>query len=932
MAQNNKYISIKGARLHNLKDIDIDIPRNRLTVVTGVSGSGKSSLAFDTIYAEGQRRFVESLSSYARQFLERMAKPDADSITGIPPAVAIGQNKPAKNPRSTVGTTTEIYDHLRVLYARIGKTYCHKCGKEVKKDTPESIVNQIIELWKEDDKLLIFYPMSPEVADIKEELTKLQEVGLYRIALRDKYEILDMGSDTLPKIKRPEDILVLIDRVVLNQKTDTLTRINESIEQAFTFGERKAIVHNMTNNETKYFSNIYECSDCGIVYEEPEPRLFSFNNPHGACPHCQGFGRTNGVDEDLVFPDRSKSIVNDAIHPFKGEAFSKYKRQLLRIASFMKIDINKPVADFTEAEWKTVWEGGPGFFGLDGFFEMLESDQQKMQYRIVLSRYRGFTRCKACGGSRLRRSARQVFISGKNIPELIKMPLERLLEHFQNLDITEYQWNVASKLIEEIQTRLSLLVEIGLEYLTLERLSQSLSGGEAQRIKLATSLGSQLVGTLYVLDEPSIGLHSNDSQRLINILYKLRRLGNTVLVVEHDHDIIKAAENIIDIGPGAGTNGGHLLYHGAYEGFLKAENSLTADYLSGRKQIDLPPPRKIVSPEYLRIVKPRQNNLRMPEVTIPMHCTTVITGVSGSGKSTLVHDILYAGLKKMRGGYMGSVGYYESMDGADKIEYVEMVDQSAIGKSSRSTPATYTKVFDNIRDLFAETQEAIQMGWKAGYFSFNVPGGRCEVCEGEGVIKVDMQFLPDVTLECESCKGTRYKKEVRDLLYKGKSIVDVLNMTMSEALEFFYEHEKIRKKLAILCDVGLGYMKLGQPSTQLSGGESQRIKLAGHLESKHESHTLFIFDEPTTGLHSDDISKLLDCFRRLTDVGHSVIIIEHNLHVIASADHVIDLGPGPGDKGGLIVAQGTPREITAVPESLTGIALKEYIAEYDARQ
>ena len=931
MAKKKKYISIRGARLNNLKGIDIDIPRNTLSIVTGVSGSGKSSLAFDTLYAEGQRRFVESLSSYARQFLERMAKPDADSIVGIPPAVAIGQNKPSKNPRSTVGTSTEIYDHIRILYARIGTTICHICGKTVKKDSPESVVNYITENWKDDDKFLIFYPMSDDVTDLEEEFTKLQEVGLFRIALKENFKVIDVDISEFPRNIPASEILVLIDRVVLKQDENTISRITESIEQAFTFGNRKAILYNQTTKEQKYFSNIFECADCGVVYEEREPRLFSFNNPHGACSYCQGFGRSNGVDEDLVFPDKSLSLAQDAIHPFRSESFNKYLRQLLRVASFMKINVNKPVIDLTDEEMQAVWKGGPGYIGLDGFFEILEGDQQKMQYRIVLSRYRGFTTCKYCGGSRLRRSARQVFVSGKNVPELVKMPLNDLHEHFLTWDITEHQLAIASNLIDEIRTRLSLLVEIGLEYLTLDRLSQTLSGGESQRIKLATSLGSQLVGTLYVLDEPSIGLHSHDSKRLINILYKLRRLGNTVLVVEHDHEIMKAAENIIDIGPLAGTNGGELIFHGSYEDFLKEERSLTADYLSGRKQIELPNPRRKVNPTTLKIVKPHHNNLIMDEVIVPTHCTTVISGVSGSGKSSLVHDIIYAGLKKVRGGHMGSVGHYEKMEGDEDIEYVEMVDQSPIGKSSRSTPATYTKIFDPIRELFASTQESLQLGWKSGYFSFNVPGGRCEVCEGEGVIKVDMQFLPDVTLLCEVCKGTRYKKEVRDILYKGKSIVDVLDMTMEEALVFFFEHDRIRKKLQILCDVGLGYMKLGQPSTQLSGGEAQRIKLAQHLEAKHASHTLFIFDEPTTGLHSHDISKLLECFRKLTEKGHSVLIIEHNLDVIASADWLVDLGPGAGVKGGLVVAEGTPRKVSESEESLTGIALKQYFEAYDAR-
>lgn len=924
MANTKKYISIRKARLHNLKNIDIDIPRNTFTVITGVSGSGKSSLAFDTIYAEGQRRFVESLSSYARQFLERMHKPDADSISGIPPAVAIGQNKLQKNPRSTVGTTTEIYDYLRVLYGRIGKVICHKCGKEVKKDTPENITLELYDLWDTGDKLFILFPLFGNSTEMEIELVRLREEGFYRLVDKKTFEIIDIENDGLPPRNKLKNMLILVDRLILKDTDEIKSRITDSLEQSFNFGDRKLAVYNLTINEIKFFSNIFECAECGIVYDEPEPRLFSFNNPHGACPNCQGFGMTTGIDDALVFPDLSKSINNDAIYPFRGEVFSKYKRQLIRIASFLNLNVNKPISKFTEEEYAILWNGAKGYLGLDKFFEMLENDKHKMHYRILLSKYRGYTTCKVCKGSRLNVSSRQTFVANNNIPDLIKMPLDKLLNHFQNIELSEYEQKVTGVLLEEIVWRLELLVDIGLSYLTINRLSHTLSGGEAQRIKLATALGSQLVGTLYVLDEPSIGLHSRDTQRLLKILYKLRNLGNTVIVVEHDPEIMAASENIIDVGPKAGSEGGHILYQGEYKGLLKVENSLTADYLSGRKTINISANTKIDKNSFMYVKRPRHNNLKMNEVKIPYNRFVVVTGVSGSGKSTLVHDIIFAGLKKNKGGYMGTVGSCEEMIGFDKFDYIEMVDQSPIGRSSRSTPATYTKVFDAIRDVFANTQEAKQLGWKTGHFSFNVQGGRCELCEGEGYIKVDMQFLPDVTLECEACNGTRYKKEVREVKYEGKSIVDVLDMTIDEAFEFFFENDRIRKKLDILKRVGLGYMKLGQPSTQLSGGEAQRIKLAQHLEAKDDSPTLFIFDEPTTGLHIDDISKLLSSLKRLTEKGHTVLVIEHNLHVIASADYIIDLGPEAGDEGGLVVAEGSPEEIAANKDTLTGQALSRF--------
>ncbi|MEI6090234.1 MAG: excinuclease ABC subunit UvrA [bacterium] len=916
-----KYISVRGARVNNLKNIDIDIPRNRFTVVTGVSGSGKSSLAFDTVYAEGQRRFVESLSAYARQFLERMRKPDADSITGIPPAVAIGQNQLQKNPRSTVGTTTEIFDHLRILFGRVGKTICHKCGKTIVKDTSDSIAKDIIDRWSKDDKLYIMFPFKADISNIDEQISLMKERGYFRLVSKTDYEIIDIeNTETQPNLLS-DTYYVLVDRLALQNDKDTVSRITESIEQSLVYGLEEMSVLNLTESEIKNYSSIYECADCGIVYVEPEPKLFTFNSPYGACTKCQGFGRTTGLDDALVFPDKSKSITMDAIHPFRGDTFSKYKRQLIRIATYLNVDVNKPVSELTDDELKVIWEGAPGYIGLDKFFEMLEGEKQKMHYRIMLSKYRGYTVCRSCGGSRLRRSARQVFVGGKNIPELVKMPLEKLYDFFKNIELTEYEMNVGGKLVEEITWRLELLVEIGLEYLTLDRLSHTLSGGEAQRIKLATSLGSQLVGTLYVLDEPSIGLHSRDTEKLIRILYKLKNLGNTVIVVEHDLEIIKSAQNIIDIGPKAGEEGGYLIYSGDYEGLMNCKKSVTADYLSGRKKIIFQEVKSAVGNKHIKILNPRHHNLKMPEVTIPLNLFVCITGVSGSGKSSLVHDIIYGGLKKIHGGYMGEIGGYERIEGFENIEAIEMVDQSPIGKSSRSTPATYIKVFDIIRDVFSNTQESKQMGWKPGYFSFNVPGGRCDVCEGEGNITVDMQFLPDVTLECEACKGTRYKKEVRDLKYRNKSIVDVLNMTIDDAFDFFKDNEKIKKKLSIMRDVGLGYLKLGQPSTQLSGGEAQRVKLAGYLESKSEAHTLFIFDEPTTGLHIDDISKLLICFRRLVSSGHSVLVIEHNLNVISAADYIIDLGPGAGEKGGLVICAGTPEKIMSCTDSFTGIAL-----------
>lgn len=916
-----KLISIKGASLHNLKNISVDIPHNTLTVITGVSGSGKSSLAFDTIYAEGQRRFVESLSSYARQFLERMNKPDVESITGLPPAIAIEQRKQARNPRSTVGTVTEIYDYIRLLYGRIGITICKKCGKPIKKDTPTSVLSEISN-WKEGTKFYILFNLSEQNRDIENKLKRFVEAGFSRVYIRGINQILDLTNDNLPENLEIDDLFILVDRLVFRSEKDTLTRISDSLELAFSASGGKITLFNLEDNHLYKFSSKYECAEDEIVYDEPEPKLFSFNNPFGACPTCQGFGRTTGIDENLVFPDRSRSIKNGLVHPFRQISYSNYQRQLLIEAERRKIPIDVPMTELDESAIEFLWEGGGIFPGLNNFFNYLQEKNYKIQNRILLSKYRGFTKCRACNGSRIRTSARQVFVGGKSIPNLIFTPLNDVLYFFKNLELSDYQQKVAGKVVEELIWRTSLLVEIGLEYLTLDRLSHTLSGGESQRINLSTALGSSLVGTLYVLDEPSIGLHPRDTERLLKILFKLRDLGNTIIVVEHDPDIIRKADYIIDLGPSSGEKGGEIIFAGKFEELKSANNSLTSDYIFNRKKIETPNIRNIGNNKKIVIEKPRLHNLKMKKVEFPLSCFVVVTGVSGSGKSTLVHNILFSGLKKYKSGLEQSTNEFESMTGYYEIDYVELVDQTPIGKSSRSTPVTYTKIYDYIRELFASTQSAKQFGWKAGYFSFNVPGGRCETCEGDGYVTVNMQFLPDVQLVCDSCKGTRFKKEIQQVKYKNNTIIDILNMTVDDAIIFFRETPKISERLKILQDVGLGYLKLGQPSNMLSGGESQRIKLASHLESSNNGHTLFIFDEPTTGLHIDDIAKLLKCFRQLIEKSNSVVIIEHNLFVIASADWIIDLGPEGGEKGGLIVAEGTPEQLIKAKNSYTGQALK----------
>lgn len=930
-----KVISIKGANLHNLKNIDIDIPRNKLTVITGVSGSGKSSLAFDTIYAEGQRRFVESLSSYARQFLERMGKPEVESISGLPPAVAIQQVSPKKNNRSTVGTTTEVYEYLRLLYGRVGTTFCHKCGKVVARDTPDMIVDSLIHL-EEGTKLFILFQFESTTKDCITKLEVLKDFGLYRILMVKDNSILDLTEDTIKKKIKPEEFYIILDRLALRLDEEGIkTRLTDSVESALSHGNGKITIYNQTNETFSKFSSLYECNTCEIIYQVPEPKLFSFNTPQGACPMCQGFGLTTGFDESLVVPDRTISLRRGAIMPFKG-ASQSYLRDLIKVAPKFNIELDIPYNKLSEESKRIVWEGTHIYEGINGFFKELEEKSYKVQNRVLLSRYKGYTLCKSCHGSRLRTSARQVFINGKNIPELLKEPLNQLLEFFKTIKLNEYQEKVAGIILNEIKWRLQLLVDIGLEYLTLERTSHTLSGGEAQRINLSTAIGSSLVGTLYVLDEPSIGLHQKDSQRLLNIIFKLRNLGNTVIVVEHDLEIMSGADYIIDMGPKAGEHGGEIIFKGTYDELLSSNTSLTSKYLNGSLKVDIKNKKTTGNGEFIKIIEPRKNNLKLDEMKMPLGCLVTITGVSGSGKSTLISDILYTNLHKNQnlfGGLSGlheiksSDGSFDRIEGANHIDYIELVDQTPIGRTLRSTPATFTKVFDFIRDVFAGTQAAKQFGWKSGYFSFNILGGRCEVCQGEGYETVEMQFLSDVTLLCETCKGSRYKREINNVLFNGKSIIDVLNMNVEEACVFFKDQKRISSKLEIMKEVGLGYIKLGQPSTNLSGGEAQRLKLANYLEVTSSKKGLFIFDEPTTGLHLDDIAKLLICFRRLVEKGNSVVLIEHNMHLIAASDWIIDLGPDGGNKGGEIIASSTPEKLASNKKSYTGIALKKFYKE-----
>ena len=916
----NKTLIIKGARQHNLKNIDLELPRNKLIVVTGVSGSGKSSLVFDTIYAEGQRRYVESLSSYARQFLERMNKPDVDYIYGISPAVAIEQKRGARNPRSTVGTTTEIYDYMRLLYAKVGKTICFDCGKVVKKDSVKSVTDWL-ESQDENSKYYIGFPIhSHEGRTVKEELELLKKRGFFRVFNKNK--LLDLNElKSTPRSKKSLIVVVERFKIKLGKVREQLA---ESIEITFKEGEGRLAIINAESNSVTNFTQFYEC--CGIRYEEPEPRFFSFNNPFGACPVCQGFGKTVGFDRNLIIPNPKLTLLEGAIAPWRTVKFSKYLRDLVRVAPEYKIPLNVPFEKLNIDQVNIIFNGCKGFVGINKYFAKLERKTYKMHIRILLSKYRGYTTCTACKGSRLRREALQVIINDHSINDIVTLSINNALEFFNSIKLSEYEIAVGAKVLDEIKKRFSFLNEVGLGYLSLDRLSSTLSGGETQRINLATSLGSALMGTLYVLDEPSIGLHPRDNARLINILKSLRDIGNTVIVVEHDPEMMKESDVIVDIGPKAGIHGGEVMFLGNYHSILKDKNSLTGKYLSNKLEIPLPKSRNTKKTNTIKIVGASEHNLNNIDVKIPLNKFVVITGVSGSGKSTLIHDILYGGILKSFGGNPKSIGRHLDIIGKKYIHDIEIVDQTPIGKSPRSNPISYVKGYEHIRTLFSQTPQARSRGYKPGYFSFNVPGGRCETCQGDGYVKIEMQFLADLFLECESCGGTRFKKEVREITFRGKNIVQVLDLTVDEAIEYFENQPKILKYLEVLSQVGLGYIKLGQPSNTLSGGEAQRIKLAQHLIiQKEKNHTLFIFDEPTTGLHFHDISKLLKSFYLLLEKNNSVIIIEHNLDIIKCADHVIDLGPEAGEDGGNIVAVGTPEDIIKIPNSHTGRYLKEYL-------
>lgn len=919
-----RYIEIKKASTHNLKSISLQLPHKQLIVITGVSGSGKSSLAFDTIYAEGQRRFVESMSAYTRQFLERMPRPDIESISGIPPAIAIQQRTQAKNPRSTVGTMTELYDYLRLIFGRIGKTICKKCKQEVRKDNPQSVYQYLQQNIEEGTKFLISFPPSENFKKISEFKKRIVEQGFTRVFSLVDWETKHLEEVNLEDVFHFKNFTVVADRIVFKNDDETKSRIIDSLEISFSYGIGRVWIIFPDDKFLKKFSSNYECADCEIIYKEPEPRLFSFNNPYGACPVCQGFGRIMDIDEDLVIPDKSKSLRQGALHPFRTNSFTNIMNEILEAAIKSGISIDKPIKDFTSEELDFLWNGNEHFWGLNEYFRYLQEKSYKVQNRMMLARYRGFTTCRACGGSRIRTSARQVYVCGKNIPELIRYPLDKLLEFFDNIQLTDYENKVVGQVLEHIKWRLKLLIDIGLHYLTLERLAHTLSGGEMQRISLANALGSSLVETLFVLDEPSIGLHPWDTERLMSVLFKLRDAGNTVIVVEHDPDIIRQADLIIDLGPGAGEKGGYVVFQGKFDELLKSKDSITGLYLSGKKKVIVENNVPETSLGTIRIFKARQHNLKIDYLEIPLGLKTVITGVSGSGKSTLLYDVIYKGLHNITIKNEATTTAFDKVDVDGYFSRVELVDQNPIGKSSRSTLATFSKVFDLIRDLFAEIPLAKQLGLKPGYFSFNVPGGRCEVCQGEGFVTIDMQFLPDVQLVCEACKGTRYKKEVLNFLYKDKTIVDVLEMTVDEAIDFFYEEPKIVQKLQVYHDIGLGYIKLGQPSTTLSGGESQRIKLASYLDQPETENVVLLFDEPTTGLHLDDISKLLVCFDKLVATGNTVIIIEHNLYVVASADYVVDLGPEGGEQGGRVVCTGPPKKIAHCKNSYTGKALREF--------
>ncbi len=962
-----KHIIIKGARVHNLKNLDVAIPKNKLVVVTGMSGSGKSSLAFDTLYAEGQRRYVESLSSYARQFLGRMNKPDVDYIKGIAPAIAIEQKVITSNPRSTVGTSTEIYDYLKLLFSRIGKTISPISGGIVKKDSVTDVINFIMTLPAE-TQVTILCPLYPHNnRSLKEELAVLMQKGFVRVEFRGKLSkieelledmsIVDDGSwlveevgaeSVKPKAKskkakaevaEPEveisgpaskiitTVRIVIDRISKNEEDETVSRLGDSIQTAFFEGKGDCYVRyrepDAEDETERFFCDRFELD--GMRFEEPTPNFFSFNNPYGACKRCEGYGKVIGIDEDLVIPDKSKSVYEGAIAPWRGEKMREWNDVLVKHALKFDFPIHRQYNQLTEKQQQLLWTGNGFFRGLNEFFKEMEEQTYKIQYRVLLSRYRGKTTCPECKGSRLRQDASYVKINEKSITDVVLMALDKALNFFQTIQLNETDTKVGKRLLMEITNRLLFLNDVGLSYLTLNRLSNTLSGGESQRINLATSLGSSLVGSVYVLDEPSIGLHPRDTQRLIGVLKSLRDVGNTVLVVEHEEEIMKAADHIIDIGPEAGTHGGNLMFSGTYDEIIKDENSLTGRYLSGKEEIAIPKSRRKWN-DFIEIKGGRENNLQHVNAKFPLGILTVVTGVSGSGKTSLVKRILAPALQKVLGNYNGEqTGAYDSIEGDyQKIEQVEMVDQNPIGRSSRSNPVTYVKAWDEIRNLYAALPVAKAAGLKPSAFSFNVEGGRCDVCQGEGEVKIEMQFMADIFLTCETCGGKRFKQHILDVTYQDKNVSDVLSMTIEEGLEFFAKEPKIIAKIKPLMDVGLGYVQLGQSSNTLSGGEAQRIKLASFLVKGNNTHkTLFIFDEPTTGLHFADIKKLLKSFDALLDHGNTIIVIEHNMDVIKCADWVIDIGPEGGDRGGKVVFEGLPENLIKEKDSYTGKFLKE---------
>jgi len=965
-------IEVRGARVHNLKNISFSLPINQMTVVTGVSGSGKSSLAFDTVYAEGQRRYVESLSAYARQFLERMDKPDVDEVRGIAPAIAIRQKNSTRNPRSTVGTQTEVYDYLRLLYARVGTTYCRVCGREVFRDSPESVADEVLRTVAAGTRFYVLFPagnglaeigasvedtsrqvdgkadkgrdrgrggredrekpgktsprppVSPSPRQITAHIMSLMQRGFTR--LYAKGQTIELHSPDDYTLRDFESVYVMVDRLVA--QPEVRQRLVDSLEICFQEGHGSAVVETAAAEPGRFkFSDRFQCKYDGTVYAQPEPRLFSFNNPYGACPTCQGFGNTIGLDLDLVTPNPGLALNEGAIEPWTRPQHEWAQDELRQFCKSEKIPMNVPFAQLSRAEQQAIVEGKKEWGGVRGFFDWLETKKYKLHVRVFLSKYRGYTLCPDCGGDRLRQEARDVKVGGRTLPEACSLAIKEAQLFFESLQLAAEQAAIADRILFEIRRRLRFLVDVGLDYLTLDRLASTLSGGEAQRIQLATNLGSSLVGALYVLDEPSIGLHPRDNERLIRLLHNLRDIGNTVLVVEHDAEMMRAADHILDIGPSAGELGGRVIYEGDFPGLIANDASLTARYLRGEIEIKEPKQRRLFQKRRLTLSGAAEHNLKSIDVELPLDMLVCITGVSGSGKSTLIHDCIYAGLKKQKGDWQGHVGAFQKLEGGQLVDNVILVDQSAIGRTPRSNPVTYIKIYDAIREVFASTREAQGRGLDPSHFSFNLPGGRCEVCQGDGTVTVEMQFLADVELVCEECKGTRFKQQTLDIRYRGKNVHEVLSLTVREAITFFREVPKIINRLRVLDDVGLGYLRLGQSATTLSGGEAQRIKLAAHLSKRTGSNTLYIFDEPTTGLHFDDINKLLSAFRALIEAGGSLLVIEHNLDVIKTADYIIDLGPEGGDAGGYVVGTGTPEEIIKIPQSYTGKFLGKYLVK-----